>query len=197
MAKIEIEDQVWEAFKAFSDRLEIADTELFLAQWLRARLKSERESDGRYMPVVNAVVIDGEGRILIVGNRYDRQSKLVWGLPGGGVEPGEDLISTLKRELHEETGLQAASVGRLLWVSQVYPGPQATGILAFVFEIKEWQGSLSTDNEETGGVVRQVRFTKVEEARKTLHPNFGLPLQDWMSNPDDGVRLHWKEENGS
>ena len=195
MAKIEIEDQVWGAFTEFSDRLGIADTELFLTQWLRSRLKSEQETDGRYQPVVNALVRDDEGRILIVGNCYDRQSDLIWGLPGGGVEPGEDLISALKRELYEETGLQAEVIGPLVWVSQVYAGEQATGILAFVYKISEWTGKLSTQFEELGGLVNEGHFVTVSEALERLHPNFKLPLQEWLDDPTGYVSMYWKDEN--
>ncbi|MBU6228351.1 MAG: NUDIX hydrolase [Cyanobacteria bacterium REEB459] len=45
-----------------------------------------------------------------------------WDLPGGGLEPEEDLITGLRREVREETGIQDFTVERLLTVSEgFYP----------------------------------------------------------------------------
>jgi len=193
MPHIEIEDQLWQAFTEFSDRLGIADRELFLAQWLRARLKSEQEKYGRVSLVVNALVTDTNGRILIAANQYDRNGPLVWGLPGGGVEPGEHLAAALQRELFEETGLRATAVGRLLWLTQVYPGPRASGLLAFVFAVDHWEADLSTHNEETGGLVRQVRFADARDALDRLHPNFAVPLKVHLADPASAPHIYWKD----
>jgi len=43
-----------------------------------------------------------------------------WDLPGGSLEPAEDLISGLRREVREETGLVQFSVERLLTVAEAF-----------------------------------------------------------------------------
>ncbi len=43
-----------------------------------------------------------------------------WDLPGGGLEPAEDLMSGLKREVYEETGLATFQVDRLLTVAEAF-----------------------------------------------------------------------------
>jgi dihydroneopterin aldolase len=50
-----------------------------------------------------AVIVDSEGRVLLVRHTYGR---LNWELPGGLSEPGESFVETALRELREETGLR-------------------------------------------------------------------------------------------
>lgn len=44
---------------------------------------------------------------VVLASRRNRAGKLVWGLPKGVVEPGEQADSTALREVQEETGLAA------------------------------------------------------------------------------------------
>ncbi|MDO5705893.1 MAG: NUDIX hydrolase [Paracoccus sp. (in: a-proteobacteria)] len=46
-----------------------------------------------------------EGRLLLV-NAYPGAQSDLWGLPGGGVEPGASLPDNLIREVSEETGYE-------------------------------------------------------------------------------------------
>lgn len=47
-------------------------------------------------------VFDDAGRILLVAEEYDRKR---YGLPGGGIEPGESPADAAIRELREEAGV--------------------------------------------------------------------------------------------
>src|SRR5205823_5976602 len=64
---------------------------------------------------VRAVVLDADGRVLLVEYRRPIGDETWWGTPGGGIDPGEGVEDALRRELHEELGLQEFDLGPLLW----------------------------------------------------------------------------------
>jgi 8-oxo-dGTP pyrophosphatase MutT (NUDIX family) len=55
---------------------------------------------------VAAAIRDDAGRILLVKQTYGR---LNWELPGGKVEPNEEVTAAVVREVREETGLDVAA----------------------------------------------------------------------------------------
>jgi 8-oxo-dGTP diphosphatase len=64
------------------------------------------------VPAVGGVVVDGDGRLLLI-RRARAPGAGRWSLPGGRVEPGEDDATALRREMREETGLDV-TVGPLV-----------------------------------------------------------------------------------
>ena len=66
-------------------------------------------------------VVDEAGRLLLLDcTDPGRPGVRWWELPGGGVEPGEDEVDALVRELLEETGLAVdrSAVGPLAWTQE-------------------------------------------------------------------------------
>ncbi|NJR24759.1 MAG: NUDIX hydrolase [Richelia sp. CSU_2_1] len=53
-----------------------------------------------------------DGRIVLIRRRDNGR----WGLPGGMVDWGEDITTTVRRELTEETGLELVKIRRLVGV---------------------------------------------------------------------------------
>lgn len=51
-----------------------------------------------------AAVIIKEEKVLLI--RHTKDGKKYWLLPGGGVDYGEDLVTSLKRELSEELSIE-------------------------------------------------------------------------------------------
>jgi 8-oxo-dGTP diphosphatase len=52
--------------------------------------------------LVVAALIEQEGRILLSRRRPDQSLPNLWEFPGGKVEPGEDPVVALRREIAEE-----------------------------------------------------------------------------------------------
>lgn len=65
-------------------------------------------------PITGATIIPilPDGRIVLIR----RQDTGKWGLPGGIVDWGEDILTTVRRELLEETGLELLQIRRLVGV---------------------------------------------------------------------------------
>jgi 8-oxo-dGTP diphosphatase len=70
-------------------------------------------SDLRIRPAARAVVLDPDGRILLV--RFVFPTGTLWATPGGGIEAGETPEEAIWRELLEETGLAGGAVGPAIW----------------------------------------------------------------------------------
>ena len=71
---------------------------------------------------VSAVVVRGD-RVL-VGRRRGAHGAGTWAFPGGKLEAGESPEEAVRRELAEETGLQADDVAAITWTSDVMAGAQ-------------------------------------------------------------------------
>ena len=65
--------------------------------------------------VCGVIALDHVGEVLLIRRADDG----TWGLPGGGVEPGEDWCAAARRECREETGWDVAVTG----VFGVYSDP--------------------------------------------------------------------------
>jgi TDG/mug DNA glycosylase family protein len=71
---------------------------------------------------VRALVVDDEERVLLMRFENPATREVWWATPGGGVEPGEDELASLRRELLEEAGLSEGEVGPVVWRREhVYP----------------------------------------------------------------------------
>jgi 8-oxo-dGTP diphosphatase len=66
------------------------------------------------------VVIDESGRALIAQRPAGKRHAGSWEFPGGKLEPGEDRLTGLARELREELGISIQSPTPLIQVTHDY-----------------------------------------------------------------------------
>lgn len=88
--------------------------------------------------VVAGVIRDARGRILLARRTEGRDLAGMWEFPGGKREAGESPETALRRELHEELGIEVEIGPHLITVPQIYP---AKRLRLDVRMVTAWQGT--------------------------------------------------------
>lgn len=99
------------------------------------------DEDTRHSVSVAGVVVDEDGRALII----QRRDNAHWEPPGGVLEQNETVTDGLLREIKEETGLTVEPVA----LTGVYKN-MSRGIIALVFKCRAIGGKLAENPEVAG-----------------------------------------------
>jgi 8-oxo-dGTP diphosphatase len=102
-------------------------------------------------PTASAVIRDSEGRILLARRAADPGAGL-WDLLGGFMDEGEDPLETLRRELREETGLEAEPGAYLGGLPDRY-GEDGPWTVNFY-----WEGSLAPGEPQPADDVAELAW---------------------------------------
>ena len=122
------------------------------------------------------------GELLLVQQHYPGETLPCWGLPGGQVEPGEELLAGLQREVLEETGLTLVRTPTIAFVIQVLRQTEA-GIqqwLACHFAC-EVAGQISPQDPD--GLVLSAHWVEEQTALEYLGTDSQYdcePLRRWL-----------------
>ncbi len=95
---------------------------------------------------VGVVAVDGDGRLLLVGQHRYALDEYSWEIPEGGVPPDEPLETGARRELREETGYEAATWRRLCRLSVSNSVTDEVGALFLATDLRP--GTASPDPTE-------------------------------------------------
>jgi ADP-ribose pyrophosphatase YjhB (NUDIX family) len=116
---------------------------------------------------VGAVVV--EDRKLLVVKRGREPNRGLWAIPGGKVGWGETLVSAVRREVAEETGL-LVEVGEVVWAGEA----MASGVdPAYHYALVDFEARVVGGSLRAGDDADEAAFVDLAEARS-------LPLTPTM-----------------
>ncbi len=122
---------------------------------------------------VGGVVIDSEGRLLVV-QRRNEPARGLWSLPGGRVEPGESAEAAVVREVAEETGLHIEVIREVGTVQRDAPGGGVYDIRDFLAIDASGQVPMAGDD------ALDARFVTPAELRAlATSPGLSEALEKW------------------
>jgi len=126
-------------------------------------------------PLTGASVVPilPDGRIVLVRRRDNNQ----YALPGGMVEWGEDISTTVKRELFEETGLELIKIRRLVGV---YSAPDRDPRVHSINILVEADVRGNMDVQDTLEITHVQAF-ELTSLPEELSYDYAQQLKDYLS----------------
>jgi len=104
-------------------------------------------------PTVGALLVDGEGRLLLVRRARDPYGG-TWDVPGGFLEEAEHPLDALRRDLREETGLDVEPVEFVgIWLDRYGDGPDSPTTLN-----SYWTARIRGGEPEAGDDASELRW---------------------------------------
>jgi 8-oxo-dGTP diphosphatase len=133
--------------------------------------------DHRYSVSVAGVIVDDEGRALIIQRRDNGH----WEPPGGILEHGETIEDGLRREVYEETGLKVEP----LRLTGIYQNMERK-IVALVFRCRLVDGKLTANAE-----AKYFRWAQRDEIRALMAEAYAIRVSDAIAPVENSaVRAH-------
>jgi len=119
---------------------------------------------------VVAALIVRDNKLLICQRTKDQPMALKWEFPGGKIEPGEEQVAALRRELDEELGISATIGEKVTSIQHHYKSGGAVEL--HFYRVREYEGEMENR------IFEQIRWVELRE----------LPGFDFLDADRDIVR---------
>jgi 8-oxo-dGTP diphosphatase len=117
--------------------------------------------------VVAGIFRDAHGRVLLAQRPHGKHLAGLWEFPGGKCEPGESPGHALRRELHEEIGVEIGAIEKLIAVPWRYP---QKSLVLDVYNVLTHTGSIH------GREGQALRWVALDEVRDIAMPPADRPI---------------------
>lgn len=125
--------------------------------------------------VAAAVIEDAAGNIFLAKRPDDKHQGGLWEFPGGKVEAGETAVDALKRELHEEIGIEVLACEPFIQIPYHYPDKS---ILLDVYHVTSFRG------EAWGKEGQKVEWVAKDQLERYPFPAANKPILNAVLLPN-------------
>jgi len=130
------------------------------------------QGERNIVDVAVGVLMHSDGRFLLTSRPHGKVYAGYWEFPGGKLEAGETVEQALRRELHEELGIDIGSV--VPWKTEMVDYPHALVQLHFC-KVFSWTGTLQ---------MREAQSFSWEQLPVTVQPVLPgtVPVLQWFAD---------------
>ncbi len=142
-------------------------------------LRAKIGNDLLFMPAAGGIVVNENNEVLL----QLRSDTHTWGVPGGALDPGEELADCAVREIFEETGLHViperiTSVLAGEDFLHAYPNDDQVAIMSVVFRCRPVGGIAKVNDDES----LEIRYFPIDALPDGMIPRHRLMVEKGIEN---------------